>query len=48
MYQSSEASQIPLTTRRVSQMLALLTVCRELAVDYDTLPKALYVFEHKT
>ena len=34
--------------RRVSQMLAILVVCRELAMDYNTLPKVLYVFEHKT
>ena len=26
-------------------MLALLASCRELAVDYNTLPKALYGFE---
>ena len=25
-----------------------LAACRELALDYDTLPKLLYVFEHKT
>ena len=28
-------------------MRALLVACRELAVDYDTFPKLLYVFEHK-
>ena len=29
-------------------MRALLATWRELAVDYDTLPKLLYVFGHKT
>ena len=33
---------------RVSQMWALLAACRELAVDYTTLPEVLYVYEHKT
>ena len=28
-------------------MRALLTACRELAVDYNTLPAIVYVFEHK-
>ena len=36
--------QDDLYDRRVSQMLALLTACRELAVDYNT---SLNVFEHK-
>ena len=30
--------------RRVSQMRALLAACRELAVDYNTLPQVLYIF----
>ena len=29
-------------------MQALLATCHELAVDYNILPKVLYVFEHKT
>ena len=29
-------------------MQAPLVACRELALDYNTLPKLLYVFEHKT
>ena len=29
-------------------MWALLAACRELAVDYTTLPEVLYVYEHKT
>ena len=29
-------------------MRAPLAACRELALDYNTLPKLLYVFEHKT
>ena len=32
----------------VSQMRALLVTCCKLAVDYNTLPMLLYVFEHKT
>ena len=32
----------------VSQMRASLPACRELALFYDTLPKLLYVFKHKT
>ena len=32
----------------VSQMQVPLTACREIALDYNTLPKLLYVFEHKT
>ena len=42
--------KLPITyiNRPVSQMRALLAACRELALDYDTLPKALYGFEHKT
>ena len=42
------ATQQPIYNRRVSQMRALLADCHELAVDYNTLPKALYVFEHIT
>ena len=33
---------------RISQMWALLSAFRELAVDYNTLREVLYVFEHKT
>ena len=29
-------------------MQAFLVACRELVVDYNTLPDMLYVFEHKT
>ena len=29
-------------------MRAILGACRELAVDYNTLPNVLYVFERKT
>ena len=29
-------------------MPGLFAACRELAVDNDTLPELLYVFEHKT
>ena len=29
-------------------MRAPQAACRELTVDYNTLPKVLYVFEHKT
>ena len=32
----------------VSQMRTLIAACRELAIDYDILPKLLYVFGHKT
>ena len=31
-----------------SQILALLAACRKVALHYNTLPKLLYVFEHKT
>ena len=34
--------------RRVSQTGALLATCRELAMDYNTLPELPYVFKHKT
>ena len=34
--------------RPVSQMQAPLVACCELVLDYDTLPKLLYVFGHKT
>ena len=34
--------------RPVLQMRARLAACRELAVDYDTFPKLLNVFGHKT
>ena len=34
--------------RPVSQMRAPLVACHELALDYNTLPKLLYIFEHKT
>ena len=34
--------------RPVSQMQALLAACRELSLDYNTVPKLQYVFEHKT
>ena len=37
-----------LGNRRDSQMWALLSVCRELAMDYNTLPNVTYVFEHNT
>ena len=34
--------------RWVSQMRMLLVACHELTVDYNTLPKVLYVLEDKT
>ena len=34
--------------RPASLMRAPLAACRELALDYNTLPKLLYVIEHKT
>ena len=36
------------TNRPASQMRAPLAACREITVDYDTFPKLLYVFGHKT
>ena len=35
------------SSRRVSQTRALLSACRERAVDYNTMPDVLYVFERK-
>ena len=35
------------TNRPVSQMRAPQAACRKLALDYNTLSKLLYVFEHK-
>ena len=37
-----------IANRSVSQTRVPLADCRELALDYNTLPKPLYVFEHKT
>ena len=34
--------------RPVSQIRVLLAACGEIAVDYNTLLKVLYIFEHKT
>ena len=39
--------QQSLLNRPISQMRTPLGACRELAVDYDTFPKLLYVFGHK-
>ena len=42
--------ELTMTTNTIDQfqMRAFLAACRELAVDYDTFPKLLYIFGHKT